>query len=59
MAYGMKDAADLILVDLATKMPALLVDYANATSSEWTAESVYANKKVLVRFVGMTLVKVL
>ncbi|UDM72739.1 fibronectin type III domain-containing protein [Vagococcus fluvialis] len=45
MAYGMKDAADLILVDLATKMPALLVDYANATSSEWTAESVYANKK--------------
>ncbi|MBO1087246.1 fibronectin type III domain-containing protein [Enterococcus mundtii] len=45
MAYGMKDAADLLLVDLATKMPALYVDYANATSSEWTAESVYANKK--------------
>lgn len=41
----MKDAADLVLVDLATKTPSLLVDYANATSSEWTAESVYANKK--------------
>lgn len=45
MAYGMKDAADLVLVDLKTKLPALLVDYANATSSEWSAESVYANKK--------------
>lgn len=45
MAYGMKDAANLIAVDLATGIPALYIDYANATSSEWSAESVYANKK--------------
>lgn len=45
MAYGMKDAADLLLVDLATKTPALFIDYANATSSEWSAESVFATKK--------------
>lgn len=45
MAKGIKDASDLILVDLVTKQPALYIDYANATSSEWSAESVYANRK--------------
>lgn len=45
MAYGMKDAANLIAVDLATGVPALFIDYANATSSEWSAESVFAMKK--------------
>lgn len=45
MAKGIKDASDLILVSLATGEPALFIDYANATSSEWSAESVYANRK--------------
>lgn len=45
MAYAMKDASDLIGVSLATKMPVFHIGYANATSSEWSAESVFANKK--------------
>lgn len=45
MAYGMRSAANLIAVDLATKVPALFIDYANATSSEWASDSVYANRK--------------
>lgn len=43
--YGMKDAANLTLVDKKTKQVALFLDYANATSSEWSAERVYATKK--------------
>lgn len=43
--YGMKDAANLTLVDKATKKVTLFIDYANATSSEWSAERVYATKK--------------
>lgn len=43
--YGMKDAANLILIDKQTGEPALYIDYANATSSEWTSDSVYATKK--------------
>lgn len=43
--YGMKDAANLTLVDKKTKKVALFIDYANATSSEWSAERVYATKK--------------
>lgn len=43
--YGMKDAANLTLVDKSTKQVALFADYANATSSEWTSERVYATKK--------------
>lgn len=43
--YGMKDAANLILRDKVTGLPVLYVDYANATSSEWTSEQVYATKK--------------
>ncbi|MBS4462300.1 fibronectin type III domain-containing protein [Aerococcaceae bacterium zg-B36] len=43
--YGMKDAADLVLVNKRTKQPELYVNYANATSSEWSSESVYATKK--------------
>lgn len=45
MAYGIKDVSDLLLVHLETGVPALYVDYANASSSEWTAESVFATKK--------------
>lgn len=41
----MKDAANLILRDKNTGEPALYIDYANATSSEWTSESVYALRK--------------
>lgn len=43
--YGMKDAANLTLVDKKTGKVVLFVDYANATSSEWTAERVFATKK--------------
>lgn len=43
--YGMKDAANLTLVDRVTKKPILHIDYANATSTEWTSERVYAKKK--------------
>ncbi|WP_461199371.1 fibronectin type III domain-containing protein [Enterococcus sp. N249-2] len=43
--YGMKDAANLIMVSKKTKQPAMYIDYANATSSEWSSESVYATKK--------------
>lgn len=43
--YGMKDAANLTLVDKKTGKVALFLDYANATSSEWSAERVYATKK--------------
>lgn len=43
--YGMKDAANLIMVSKKTKLPAMYIDYANATSSEWSSESVYATKK--------------
>lgn len=43
--YGMKDAANLIMVDKKTKQPVMYVDYANATSSEWTSEAVFATKK--------------
>lgn len=41
----MKDAANLILVDKTTNLPVLFIDYANATSSEWSSEAVYATKK--------------
>lgn len=43
--YGMKDASNMILFDKKTGLPAMFIDYANATSSEWSAEAVYANKK--------------
>lgn len=43
--YGMKDAANLIMVSKKTKQPAMYIDYANATSSEWSSESTYATKK--------------
>ena len=43
--YGMKDAANVTLVDKRTKEVSLFIDYANATSSEWTSERVYATKK--------------
>lgn len=43
--YGMRDAANLTLVNKKTGRIDLFIDYANATSSEWTAERVFANKK--------------
>ena len=43
--YGMKDAANLMLIDKVTGLPVLFIDYANATSSEWTSEQVFATKK--------------
>ena len=43
--YGMKDAANMILFDLKTGRPVMFIDYANATSSEWTSEAVYASAK--------------
>lgn len=43
--YGMKDAANLTLIDKKTGNVALFVDYANASSSEWTSERVYATSK--------------
>ena len=45
MIYGIRDAADLILWNKRTKRVELFVNYANATSSEWTSESVYATAK--------------
>ena len=45
MIFGMKDAANLILVDKATGLPALYINYANNTSTEWSADSVYALAK--------------
>ena len=41
----MKDAADLIIIDKITGLPVLFIDYANATSSEWSSDQVFATKK--------------
>lgn len=41
----MKDAANLIVIDKVTGLPALFIDYANATSSEWSSDQVFATKK--------------
>ena len=43
--YGIRDSANLVFKNLRTKQIALYVDYANVTTSEWSAESVYATKK--------------
>ena len=43
--YGMKDAANLILRDKETGLPALYIGYANATSTEWASDQVYATAK--------------
>ena len=40
--FGMKSAANLILVDKRTGLPALYIAYANATSTEWSSDAVYA-----------------
>lgn len=45
MLFSIKDAADLILIDKATGRPALFVGYANATSTEWSSDSVAATAK--------------
>jgi len=45
MIFGIKDAADLILVNKRTGNIDLYIDYANATSSEFTSESVSATAK--------------
>lgn len=41
----MKDAANLIMLNKRTKQPSMYIDYANATSSEWSSEAVFATKK--------------
>lgn len=43
--YGMRDAANLTFVNKKTGNIDLFLDYANATSSEWTSDRVYATKK--------------
>lgn len=43
--YGIKDCANLTLMDLATGKPVLFADYANVSTNEWTSERVYANSK--------------
>lgn len=43
--YGMKNASNLILLDKATGLPALYINYANASTTEFTADSVYATAK--------------
>lgn len=45
MIYGIRDASDLILVNKRTGKVDMYINYANATSSEWTSESVYATAK--------------
>lgn len=42
---GMKDASNLIMVDKATGLPTMYINYANATTSEWTSEAVFATNK--------------
>lgn len=43
--YGMKDAANIMIVKRGTKTPILKADYANTTSAEWKSDRVYAKKK--------------
>lgn len=43
--YGIKDCANLNLVDLATGLPFLYSDYANVSTNEWSAERQYATEK--------------
>lgn len=43
--YGMRDAANLTFVNKKTGNIDLFLDYANATSTEWTSDRVYATKK--------------
>lgn len=43
--YGMRDAANLTFVNKKTGNIDLFLDYANATSTEWTSDRVYAMKK--------------
>lgn len=43
--YGMKDAANIIIVKRGTKTPILKADYANTTGAEWKSDRVYAKKK--------------
>ena len=45
MIYGIRDASDLILVNKRTGKVDMYINYANATSSEWTSETVYAMAK--------------
>ena len=43
--YGMKDASNLVFKNKRTGNIDLYLDYANATTSEWTSERVFATKK--------------
>lgn len=40
--YGMNAASNLVMLDKATGLPALYIDYANATTAEFSSDSVYA-----------------
>lgn len=41
----MKDAADMVFISKKTGKPVMYIDYANATSTEWSSSTVYATKK--------------
>lgn len=43
--YAMKDAADMVFISKKTGKPVMYIDYANATSTEWSSSTVYATKK--------------
>lgn len=43
--YGMKDAANLVLINKKTNKVATYIDYANSTNAEFTSETTYATKK--------------
>ncbi|EJE97759.1 fibronectin type III domain-containing protein [Liquorilactobacillus mali] len=43
--FGMKDASNITLLEKASKKVAMYIDYANATTSEWSSDRVYATKK--------------
>lgn len=45
MAFALKDANNVTLIDIATNLPAMYIDYANATNFEFSSDAVYANRK--------------
>lgn len=45
MLYGIKDCANLLLIDSATDKPFLFSDYANVATNEWSSDRVFATAK--------------
>lgn len=43
--FGIKDAANVSVFELATNVPALYSDYANVSTNEWTADRIFATAK--------------